>query len=38
MLCLAGNLNYCSMFGIRDEISSGEWYWGNDETRKIRWE
>ena len=28
----------CSMFGIRDEISSGEWYWGNDETREIRWE
>ena len=27
---------YCSMFGIRDEISSG--IWENDETREIRWE
>ena len=26
----------CSMFGIRDEISSG--IWENDETREIRWE
>ena len=30
--------NSCSMFGIRDEILSGEWNWGNDEAREIRWE
>ena len=28
--------SFCSMFGIRDEISSG--IWENDETREIRWE